>query len=698
MYDTIIIGAGPAGLAAAIYTCRKKLKTLIISIDVGGQGNLTSHIENYPGALPQSGIELMDKFRQQAESFGAHENSQLLEIRKGAELQLRKVKESYFDNKQMTWFSNKGISLPVNEANRYDAANKMMSRLFDGKRNVFSHTDFNKVHIKNTGTTQRIMTEAGDLLLDLTQNAKIDWSHPDNRGDKKYLRRCFVDNQVLKSVHKKGDMRYFEVERTISKFDKVLPCYSRMLKDVEALEGKGSKLCKQFFEPYFEEFGQGEIAIALMLLLTRRFYGDSLRFKREKDALTDIHFDKTDRVIDLISGKEPNAVLIFKGISKEDTEFFNSICQVFMESGIEAGKKYGVNDAHKSIVEWWNGLSVIAKSEQFYDKELKPFVNTLNSADTKDPFGFIKYDLLKLFGLSEDEKISKDKLLEIKKGLENFRDIALEILNNKEQNLIKKVAGVFDVKSTLPIDVQDAVKDWYANLDGFQKDMHGKFHIDESKVIISRINNMSDIKSLIFNDFPEAFGFGVLSAWGTDKTEDYIQKLRKGKEWIEKSKPPVGDVCVINDKGKEAVGNTIPYRGEYNFHFSVKEDAAIYYTDDGSDPTDTKNERKRFQKDETLKITKGNRTIKVVACDNKGNYGKIKQVSFIDETGKHAIKKPTQKKIPGHDIPVTFVFPTDKEGVKTSIDSLFKEIIDAKIITIKDLEEIANKVIKEMKP
>jgi thioredoxin-disulfide reductase len=71
MYDTIIIGAGPAGLAAAIYTCRKNLKTLILTVDVGGQGNLTKHIENYPGALPQSGMELMDKFRQQAETFGA---------------------------------------------------------------------------------------------------------------------------------------------------------------------------------------------------------------------------------------------------------------------------------------------------------------------------------------------------------------------------------------------------------------------------------------------------------------------------------------------------------------------------------------------------------------------------------------------------------------------------------------------------
>jgi thioredoxin-disulfide reductase len=71
MYDTIIIGAGPAGLAAGIYCGRKKLKTAILTLDVGGQGNLTSHIENYPGALPQSGMELMDKFKVQVDKFGA---------------------------------------------------------------------------------------------------------------------------------------------------------------------------------------------------------------------------------------------------------------------------------------------------------------------------------------------------------------------------------------------------------------------------------------------------------------------------------------------------------------------------------------------------------------------------------------------------------------------------------------------------
>ena len=71
MYDVIIVGAGAAGMTSAIYTCRKKLKTAVVSIDVGGQTNLTSHIENYPGTGAMHGIELMRRFQDEAIGFGA---------------------------------------------------------------------------------------------------------------------------------------------------------------------------------------------------------------------------------------------------------------------------------------------------------------------------------------------------------------------------------------------------------------------------------------------------------------------------------------------------------------------------------------------------------------------------------------------------------------------------------------------------
>jgi thioredoxin-disulfide reductase len=70
-YDVVIVGAGAAGMTAAIYTCRKNLKTVVISVDIGGQSNLTNHIENYPGVDALPGAELMQKFYSKAKSFGA---------------------------------------------------------------------------------------------------------------------------------------------------------------------------------------------------------------------------------------------------------------------------------------------------------------------------------------------------------------------------------------------------------------------------------------------------------------------------------------------------------------------------------------------------------------------------------------------------------------------------------------------------
>jgi len=70
--ETIILGSGPSGLAAALYAGRANLNPLVITgNEFGGQINTTSEVENYPGFSGETGPELVEVMKTQAERFGA---------------------------------------------------------------------------------------------------------------------------------------------------------------------------------------------------------------------------------------------------------------------------------------------------------------------------------------------------------------------------------------------------------------------------------------------------------------------------------------------------------------------------------------------------------------------------------------------------------------------------------------------------
>ena len=69
MYEIIIVGGGPAGMAASVYAARKRLNTLLITGDIGGQVNWTSGVENYLGYQFIEGADLIGKFQKQVNQF-----------------------------------------------------------------------------------------------------------------------------------------------------------------------------------------------------------------------------------------------------------------------------------------------------------------------------------------------------------------------------------------------------------------------------------------------------------------------------------------------------------------------------------------------------------------------------------------------------------------------------------------------------
>jgi len=85
MYELIIIGAGPAGMTAAVYAARKKMQTLLITEDFGGQLMWTMSIENYMGYQYITGPELMEKFKNQMEQYGVEQRAgRVLRVEKQA--------------------------------------------------------------------------------------------------------------------------------------------------------------------------------------------------------------------------------------------------------------------------------------------------------------------------------------------------------------------------------------------------------------------------------------------------------------------------------------------------------------------------------------------------------------------------------------------------------------------------------------
>jgi len=118
IWDVIVIGAGPAGLTAGIYTARQNLSTLILyNTQIGGPALEVQRIENYPG-FPQglTGAELMTLFHEQASKFGAEfKHETVIGFSDTADSKIIATRRGYYQGKTVviaTGVHRKQLSIP----------------------------------------------------------------------------------------------------------------------------------------------------------------------------------------------------------------------------------------------------------------------------------------------------------------------------------------------------------------------------------------------------------------------------------------------------------------------------------------------------------------------------------------------------------------------------------------------------------
>ncbi|MEI7988648.1 MAG: chitobiase/beta-hexosaminidase C-terminal domain-containing protein [Chloroflexota bacterium] len=622
-----------------------------------------------------------DWYRTQAQDFSPYEKAEEKKIRDETNKVLLDARGAYFSNIKVSWYGLHGMAISVQENKRHDVANQMMMERFGDKRNTFGHIEFNKSHINLSGQTRAILKEAGDILCDFTQPIRLNWTWADNRGGTKYLRKCFVEHQALRILSTQGDIRTFEAERELNKFRTALPAYAKLLEDLAALERKPPLNLLQFLKPYFEEYGQGEIAVTLMLLLARRFYGDSLRFKREPNHLADLKFNSTEDMLSLILGQSPSAVILYETVSSEDQAYFAKIAQIFSDQPATAGKVYTISEDCQAITHWWEGLPAIARSLNFYNGQDKSLAEAFSQVRTKDSFHLIKHDLLEILEQTPGELLNPTMLSEIEIRLTAFKNTAESIQTNIEEQILIQIAEIFGSPSHLDVDIQDALKNWHHGLSSSQKDALGSYHDNDSKPLVKH-TGYANIHELLFITLPEAYSLGRVNIWTTHLVSNYIQRIRNGKGHIETNAPQVSQIKVDFTNALSQHGNQVKYQGELVLHADTEDgQGVIYYTEDGSDPA-TSNHRQKLTPGDTLTI-QGNRKLKLVVADEKGNYSSVKTIEAIDELEKHKIIRSVQK--PAFGEPITFIFPENQEAAWTTIYSLIAELRKAGLYSPSEL-------------
>jgi len=109
MYDLIIIGAGPAGITAAVYAARKKMDLLVVSKDIGGQAAWSGDIDNYIGYQFITGPELAAKFEEHLRKYAItlKENEEVIELKKTGDIVSVKTNKGAYESKTVIIASGK---------------------------------------------------------------------------------------------------------------------------------------------------------------------------------------------------------------------------------------------------------------------------------------------------------------------------------------------------------------------------------------------------------------------------------------------------------------------------------------------------------------------------------------------------------------------------------------------------------------
>jgi len=641
------------------------------------------------------------------ETFSTQDKSRLSELVTGAYERLASFKSETIEGRNSTWYAEQGRIVLDKLPNPSDAIDKSLETLFE-KRTRFKHIDLNLSHAAKYQPNKNIaLKDAVSKILTAKWDIEVDSSYSNDKGEIRYLKNMLATQGVLRQTVKPEGLIYrYQIESNSSKFSSVFPALADMMSQIRIKESAKIKIKEDIIEKYAKPpYGLGPISLSLFLSIVLKMYGDSVRLKKEETEIGDIAINAFEVIYSLVQGDYPNAVLVYRQISNDEREFLNHLFDVFTPESRQKIGERSVFETHDSIKSWWDSLPTISKSPIYEAKlslTIPKLLETFNKISEAVPHDFVFGKLQTIYGYDEDELITKQKATDILTRLKSDKKCIEEGLDHIKSKIQSEVKELFSIEGNTIEDLRIGIQKWFNNLDSNQRDPDGTWHTNESKTLIMKFSQVLDIRDTLFVSIPEDPGFGLkaIKDWTIDKSQDYIQKMRMGKEQIENNKIKVDSpIWQVTPSSKAKIeenkrGAIVSYRLSAGLEVKTSaKNTTVFGTSNGEDPRDSKSQRIEIKAETTLQIDGGNKRFRLISRDEEGNWSREIEINFIDQEKKHEIR-PEEGFGKGETM-VQFVFPVDEQSFKTSIRSLIKGSLEKQVIDKKGLKRFLTELVRE---
>ncbi len=473
-----------------------------------------------------------------------------------------------------------------------------------------------------------------------------------------------------------------------------------MVREVQNLKAGDKIRITEWVKKYRKPpYGQGPVSLALSLACLSRLFGDSIRFKVDETTVGDLTVTAYDVVYNLIDGQYPNAFLSYRQLRIEEMALVNVVYSILGHPDTALVRDYTVVEAYTATKEWWNNLPPLARVAKLYAQGQYPyttgFISVMEKIEAKDAHTFLFDELPTAFGEDAGIAITQEIVATLEKQLP-FEKEALEgALTIVEDRILGAVRRIFEVQQNTDSDIVDAIRDWYNSLDSQQRDAYARWQNNDSKPLILHLKSVDSLQETFLTKISKDYGMRPVQDWISDRVNEYIERLERGKKHIDANRLKVESANVVfeGDYKREA-GGQIAFKDRVRLTFQHSNSGVkIYIAEGNADPTAASAQRQLVHPDEALEF-RSNKTLHVAVQDQDGNWSRIETLQLINEHKKYEIAFSQQKQF--SDEMATIVFPSNPEAFAVTCRSLFREGLERKALTKGQCIEIIQALVDEL--